>query len=488
MFMLPFYLQIILGVLAALPLVVGLLTRSVVAGVLCAAFEVLTILMAVMVLFVNGPTAVALGVTLVALPILAGRVPLSYNYYNLLVRWRTTFLTALAFTLVSALLVTMLAFVNGMTALTTGSGRPDNVVIMAEGSTDESFSSLGYSDVGELENQAGIAREGSQPQVSREAYLIITQPIENALPGRPKRRFLSLRGVDDPELSGRVHGLELQPGGRWFSEAGVGDKSAAGDGSLIEVVVGEGIARELAQDQTTRDAGKMVLGVGDTFALNSRSWIIVGIMKSEGTTFDSEVWAKRTLIGPMFGKENYSSLVARATSPAEAVKVRNFFNSEYKKAAVNVLVETDYYAGMSATNKQFLVSIIFLTVFMAIGGVFGVMNTMYAAIAQRTSDIGVLRLLGFTRMQVLISFLMESIMISLIGGALGCAIGRLSHGFTANSIVSGGQGGGKFVVLRLDVTPDTIATAMLLALAMGILGGLLPAVGAVRLRILNSLR
>lgn len=486
--MVPWYLQIVGWVLLALPFVVGFLNASFVAGALCALFEVLTILLAAMVMFVNGPTAVALAVTLVVLPALAGRVPLSYNYYNLLARWRTTFLTALAFTLVSALLVTMLAFVNGMTALTTGSGRPDNVVIMAEGSTDEAFSSLGYSDAGELENQAGIAREGSQPQVSREAYLIITQPIENALPGRPKRRFLSLRGVDDPELSGRVHRLELQPGGRWFSSAGVGEKSASGDGSLIEVVVGEGIARELAQDQTTRATGKTTLGVGDTFPLNSRTWLIVGVMKSEGTTFDSEVWAKRTLIGPMFGKETYSSLVARATNETEAVRVRNFFNTEYKKAAVNVLVETDYYAGMTATNKQFLVSIIFLTVFMAIGGVFGVMNTMYAAIAQRTRDIGVLRLLGFTRTQVLVSFLLESIMIALVGGAVGCAIGRLAHGFTANSIVSGGQGGGKFVVLRLDVTPDTLSTAMLLALAMGILGGLLPAVGAVRLKILNSLR
>ncbi|MCE9604493.1 MAG: ABC transporter permease [Planctomycetia bacterium] len=434
-------------------------------------------------------TPVAIGAALVALLLLAGRVPLSYNYYNLIARWRTTFLTVLAFTLVTTLLVAMQAVVNGMEALLLGSGRPGNIVIMAEGSTDEAFSNLGYSDVGELENQAGILRDGARPLVSRETYIIVTQPIENALPGRPKRRFLSMRGVDDPEISGRVHGLQLYEGGRWFSAAGVSDGAKGQAGAAnIEVVVGEGLARELARDQTMRDAGKTALTVGDTFHLNDRTWIVVGIMKSEGLTFDSELWAKRTLIGPMFGKESYSSLVAQTAGVDEAAKLKIFFNNDYKKAAVNALIETDYYAGLSQTNKQFLISLIFLTVFMGIGGVFGVMNTMYAAVAQRTRDIGVLRLLGFNRPQVLISFLLESIMIALIGGALGCALGQLTDGLTANSVVSGGQGGGKLVVLRLTVNADTLAKAMLLALAMGILGGVLPAFQAVRLRILNALR
>ena len=114
--------------------------------------------------------------------------------------------------------------------------------------------------------------------------------------------------------------------------------------------------------------------------------------------------------------------------------------------------------------------------------------TTMAAISQRTRDIGVLRLLGFTRIQVLVSFLLESIMLALVGGAIGCAIGSLWDGTTANSVVSGGQGGGKFVVLRLTVDAAAISTAMLLALGMGIIGGMFPAVKAVRLKILNSLR
>lgn len=453
-------------------------------------FVVMAWLMAEMVIRVSGPTAITLNVSLVLLLLLAGRVPLSYNYYNLLSRWRTTLLTALAFTLVTTLMVAMQAVVTGMEALTRGSGRPGNVVIMAEGSTDEAFSSLAYSDIGEMENQSGILHDGAQPLVSREAYMIITQPIDRPLPGRPKRRFLSMRGVEDPEISGRVHQLDLYPGGRWFSPAGVSQEAAPnGGGSMIEVVVGEGLARELARDQTWKEKGKETLAVGDTFPLNDRTWLIVGIMQSEGFTFDSELWAKRTLIGPMFGKESYSSLVARTANNEAAIGLRDFFNKDYKKAAVNAMTEVDYYAGLSKTNQQFLVSLIFLTIVMGIGGVFGVMNTMYAAVAQRTRDIGVLRLLGFSRSQVLISFLLESIMIALIGGVLGCLLGQLTDGWTANSIVSSGQGGGgKFVVLRLTVLPETLAKAMLLSLAMGILGGLLPAFQAVRLRILNAIR
>lgn len=447
----------------------------------------------------------ALGI--VALLLLLSRVPLSYNFYNLLTRWKTTALTALAFTLVTGLLVVMLAFVEGMEILTLGSGRPANVIILAEGSTDESFSNLAFSDVGDLENQPGILRDGDRPRLSRETYLIVNQPLKEIaeadlpqswktlwgyLPAakRAKRRFLQIRGIDDPQISAQVHGLQLFDDGRWFSPAGVSEGAdAGGDASpKIEVVVGEGIAKQMARDQGLDERTKPRLDVGDTFELNDRTWLITGVMKSEGLTFDSELWAKRSLVGPMFGKETYSALVAETADAAAALRLKNYLNNDYKKSAVNGVLETDYYQGLNETNKQFLVAIQFLTVVMAIGGIFGVMNTMYASINQRTRDIGVLRLLGFNRVQVLTSFLLESIMIAFVGGALGCFLGQFSDGWTANSVVSSGQGGGKFVVLRLVVTAETIAVGMVIALAMGFLGGLLPSLQAIRLRILNALR
>ncbi len=438
------------------------------------------------------PLGIAFG--LIVILLFFGRIPVSYNLLNLTVRWRTTLLTALAFTLVISLLTVMLAFVNGMYQLTENSGHPENVVVLAEGSTDESFSNLGFSDVGDIENQSGIVRGEDGPLLSRETYLVVNQPIPNAPAGGPQRRFLQLRGIVDPLIAAQVHQIELYPGGRWFSDSGVQQLDGDGESTqtAVEVVLGEGIAREIGRSRTEEELSlaqnRNRLDVGDKFSLNDRTWTVVGIMQSSGSTFDSEAWAKQSLIGPMFGKETYTSLVARTSDATAAGALKEFLNTEYKKAAVAALSEPEYYAGLSSTNRQFLFGIIFVALVMAIGGIFGVMNTMFAAIGQRTKDIGVLRLLGYRRRQILISFLLESIVIAFIGGLLGCAVGMLADGWTATSILSAGPGGGKFVVLKLAVDANTIAVGLLLALGMGILGGLLPSLNAMRLTALEALR
>ena len=124
----------------------------------------------------------------------------------------------------------------------------------------------------------------------------------------------------------------------------------------------------------------------------------------------------------MFGKETYTSVVVRAADAdgGRAAEGRTS-PTNYKKAAVQAQVETEYFATLGDTNKQFLFAVVFVTVVMSIGGVFGVMNTMFAAISQRTKDIGVLRLMGYARWQILVAFLLESLLIALVGGILGCA-------------------------------------------------------------------
>ncbi len=230
-----------------------------------------------------------------------GKIPLSYNLRNLIVRWKTTFVTALAFTLVVSLLIVMMAFINGMYGLTESSGNPANVVVLSEGATDEAFSNLQFADAGELETHPDVVRSNGKPMCSREAYLVVNQAIADALPGRPRRRFLQLRGLDDPQLSAAIHGLQLYAGGQWFSQAGVQQLPGDGAGATearpaIEVVIGEGIARELGRDRhsnamaTARNPER--LDVGDVFTLGERQWLIVGVLKSSGSTFDSEVWAR----------------------------------------------------------------------------------------------------------------------------------------------------------------------------------------------------
>lgn len=151
-------------------------------------------------------------------------------------------------------------------------------------------------------------------------------------------------------------------------------------------------------------------------------------------------------------------------------------------------MESEYYKKLSQTNEQFLYAIIIVACIMAIGGSFGVMNTMYAAVSQRIKDIGVLQLMGFKRRHILVSFVLESLLLALFGGLLGCLIGLFADGWTANSVVSGSGGGGKSVVLELTVDGATLISGLMLAMVMGLIGGFLPAISALRLRALDALR
>lgn len=439
-----------------------------------------------------GPLALLL--TLMLFLFVVGRVPIQYTIGNLTTRWQATILTAAAFTIVVAVLVGLVAFVNGIYALTRNSAVRENILLMSEGATDEGFSNLQPPNVDDVDSQEGIARADDTPLVSRETYLVVTQPLPEELwkKGGPRRRFLQLRGIVDPAIAARVHKVPLFEGGEWFSSAGVrefADKPNAPP--MIECVLGEGIASVMARDRLSASAKaneKQRLEVGDTFELNDRTWLVTGVMQSRGKTFDSEVWAKQSLVGPMFGKSYYTSVVVQSTSPETAADVRTFFKRNYTKASLFSQLETEYFEKLSETNLVLLYGIIFVTVFLAFGGMAGIMNTMFAAVTQRIKDIGVLRLLGYSRSHVLAAFLLESMLIALIGGAVGCAIGSLVDGWTTSSVVGGQAGGGKFIVFEYMVTPATIVAGMLLTMTMGFLGGLIPSLLAMRLTALETLR
>jgi ABC-type antimicrobial peptide transport system permease subunit len=229
--------------------------------------------------------------------------------------------------------------------------------------------------------------------------------------------------------------------------------------------------------------------VGDLFPLGPRQGIVVGILRSAETTFGSEVWAKRQKVGEIFGKENvYTSIVLRTDGPARAKQLAEWLSRDFKKSAVSAMTEPEYFAKMAEANQQLLGSIYFVAGIMALGGVFGVMNTMFAATRQRLTDIGVLRILGFARWQVLVSFLLESLIIAALGGMLGCVLGYLINGVNTNSVVGTSGGGIRRISFQMLVDGNTLAAAVLFTLVMGLLGGLLPAVSAMRLKPLESLR
>ena len=211
-------------------------------------------------------------------------------------------------------------------------------------------------------------------------------------------------------------------------------------------------------------------------------------MKSAGKTFDSEVWAKLKEVSDMVNKNTRSTAVFRVADGLDPEQVARDMIDEFKSPPIVARTEVDYFDSLNATNQQFLYAIIGVAVFMAIGGIFGVMNTMFAAIAQRTRDIGVMRILGFARWQILVSFFLESLLLALVGGLLGCAIGLLANGWSATSMMSSGAGGGRSVMLKLVVDARILGWGLGFSLLMGCIGGLLPALSAIRLKVLDSLR
>lgn len=435
-----------------------------------------------------------------------GKVPVRYNVRNLVVRWRITTLTAVAFTVVVGLLVVMLAFVNGMNELTEKSGIPGNVVILSEGALDEVFSNLGYGDVGLIERERVTLGPDNLPLpvpigaafrknaagateylCSRETFCIVNQPIppppgtDPQAAGPQKRRFVQVRGVVNPAVSGEVHDVQLVAG-NWFGTGG----STRGGRQAYPCCVGVGIAKTLGAD-----VGKPTLAVGDTFTLVDNVFEVTGLLGPEGSAYASEVWANQANVGELLGKKTLTTLVARVSdnSAASAAALAYHLRTRFKQQKLKAVTEPEYFADLSKTNKQFLYAIIVVAAIMAVGGVFGIMNTMFAAIAQRTKDIGVLRVIGYKRWQVLVCFMLESLGIAILGGALGCLLASFANGFTVQSILSSGQGGGgKTVVLRILVDQNMIIIGMLFTMVMGRLGGLLPALTAMRLGILESLR
>jgi ABC-type lipoprotein release transport system permease subunit len=380
-------------------------------------------------------------------------------------------------------------------------------------------SNVPYSDLSPVEFHPLVQSDDhGRKLASWELYMVNVQPIANAKKGEAPNHLLQLRGVDDPVISSEVHGMTLYDKGRWFSQAGVelaekpdpavlaaltagvvGDLSSYSVVGLLDAgrriqtgrltqtygqaVLGEGIARMLGADQK-----KESLEVGDTFDIGPKKWVVVGIMNSAGSTFDSEIWVKRGFAGPLFGKTGHTTCVLSTANAQTAAELATDLTANYKKSAVKASTETEYYDKLNTTNAQFLFAIAIVMFFMSIGGVVGVMIVMFAAISQRSKDIGVLRIVGFQGWQVLVSFFLESLLLAIIGGIIGCALGSLANGHTTTSLVGSGVGGGKTIVLRMTVDAGIILLGMLFALVMGCVGGIVPALFAMRVRPLESLR
>lgn len=381
-------------------------------------------------------------------------VPFAYSYRNLLVRWKTTLMTAAGFTLVVAVLIVMLAFTNGVTAVCAVSGQAENVLCLNKGNIDEILSRIDVHTARELAAAQGVlCDDHGRPLASRELFMMITERDE----ATGKWEFVSVRGLYDTALE--VHTRVRVSSGRMFKR------------HCRELVAG----RQLARARGIR--------VGDQLSLGRMQWLVVGIFEAGGSAFESELWGDLDQLAGCFHREGtYTSVVLRTADPAAACQtIRSL--QESRQVAVDASTEVDYYARQAEQTELLRNAAIVIGIFMAIGAALGVTNTMFAAIGARITDIAVLRVLGFSRVQVLAAFLLESQLIAVAGGSLGCLLGYALNGLTLEAAV-----GAKKVAFAFQIDASVLLAAAAFTLVMGLLGGLLPALSAMRVKPLESLR
>lgn len=383
-------------------------------------------------------------------------IPLSYNLRNLRLRWRTTLFALFGIALVVSVFILVMALAKGMKATYLRTGDPLNLLVLRRGSTAESSSQILREDIIRLKYLSGIRRdEQNRPLFSPEIIVLI---YLNRV-GEPTGGNVLMRGMS--EL-----GLALRPNVRLVA------------GRMFQTGRRECIVSKRIAD---RFEG---CRIGDRFHAGKAEWTVVGIFDAEKTAYESEIWADADEVREAFNRNFYGSALIRPVDEAAAVALIARIESD-RTLNTRVIRETEYYREQTKTAApiQFLGS--FLAVVMSIGAAFSAMNTMYAAVGARVREIGTLRVLGFKRRAIYVSFLVESVLLAAAGGLLGCLIA-----LPLNGMATGGFSWTTFseIAFEFRVTPGLLAQGMAFALAMGILGGLLPARMAARKPILEALK
>ncbi|MCW5962944.1 MAG: ABC transporter permease [Bryobacterales bacterium] len=384
------------------------------------------------------------------------KIPLSYSIRNLAVRRTTTLMTALGIAATVAVLLAVMALAEGLRSAFAATGHPLHVLVTRKGSDSELSSNFERRVFQDLLYKPGIASgSNGQPLASLEMVTVINLPAAD----NPDGVNVTLRGVGPAGIEMRDLAM---PQGRWF------------ESGKREAVVGKSI---LARFPTAQ--------VGDTLRFGKGEWQIVGVMDGGRSAVNSEVFVDLNQAASDFDRSSVlSSALLRASDELARNALINDLETD-QRLNVAARTERDYYASQMVASApiQFLGT--FVAIIMAIGSSFACMNTMYAAVARRSKEIGTLRVLGFSQWSILTAFFLESLALAAIGGLLGIVLVLpLSNVSTAiGSFVSFSE-----VSFNLSVTPSVMITGLIFALVMGVLGGLLPARMAARKEILNALR
>ena len=383
-------------------------------------------------------------------------IPLSYNLRNLVVRKTTTIMTATGIAMTVAVLLAVLGLVAGLQSAFSSTGDPARVLVMRKGGNAELTSLLTQQQFQIIKVFPGIkAGADGQPLASLEMVTVINLPsTEN-----PDGVNVTLRGVSQRGVTMRKIGLVS---GRMFNSG------------QREICVGKSTAKLFPS-----------LHVGSQLKFGKGLWSVVGIMDGHGTAVDSEIYGDGPTVAADFNRpDTYSSALLQATDEVTANALTNSLLND-RRLNVTPMSEKDYYGNLmnSAAPVQFLGY--FVCIVMAVGSCFAAMNTMYAAVARRAKEVGTLRILGFTRGSILLSFFLESVFLSLIGGVIACLIVLPLNGVTT---ALGNFSTFSETSFNFKIGPQIMLVGLVFSAILGAVGGLLPARQAARKEILTALR
>jgi len=385
-------------------------------------------------------------------------IPLSYNLRNVRVRWQVTLLAIVGIALVVAVFAVLMSMSEGFKAALRSTGRPDNAIVVQRGSGSEMTSGVPLADRNMIMVDERVARDANgQPLASWEQVVVIGLPrISDGQPANVTLRAVTPRAF---EVRGGIRVVE----GRSFTPG------------LDEVIVGRKLTKRIAD-----------LAIGRDVKYQQKLFRIVGLFESEGAAFESEIWGDfDTLSAILRGGAGSNSLVLRMKDPATIPELDRFIRAQ-PQMQLQALSERKYYEEQAGQLSRALSALAnFVAVVMGVGAVFGAINTMYAIVSARTREIGTLRALGFSRRSILTSFLIESVILAFIGGAIGCLLAFPMNGFSTGT---GQTQSFSEIAFNFRITPGIVLVGMTFAVVMGILGGLLPALRGARMPITSALR
>ena len=384
-------------------------------------------------------------------------IPLSYVMRNLWVRRVTTVLTAGGMSLVVFVFATVLMMSEGIRATLVATGQLDNVMVLRKGAGAEINSGIARSQASVIESLSQIATDAQgNRMVSEEPVVLNTLPKRSS--GKPSN--VTVRGTS-------ATGVALRPQVRLFA----GRMFRPG---TSEIITGKAVARGFAG-----------AGLGETMHFAGRDWRVVGVFDAGRSGFDSEVWGDSEQMMQAFRRQTYSSVVFKLTDAGSFDAVRQSLEND-PRLTLEAKRETVFYAEQSEALATFIRLLgLALSVIFSIGAVVGAMITMFAAVASRIGEIGTLRALGFRRSAVLWGFLSESLLLALVGGLMGLAAAALMQ--TVNISTVNFQTFSE-LAFQFTLTPRIAMQAICFALAMGLVGGFIPAWRAARMKIIDCLR